>query len=76
MTVYREAIERYLAAVEPPAECAPLVAAVRGLSSRLDEDDGDAAMWREFRFLLRDLRGEVGGGIGDTLEAEFASLDG
>ena len=54
----------------------PLVEAARGLAARLDDDSSDAGMWREYRFVLRDLMGLVGTDVGDDLEAEFAALDG
>lgn len=71
-----EAVEKLIAAVQPPAEAAPLVAAVRGLAARLDGDDSDAGLWREYRFMLRDLREAASGDAGIDLEEEFAKLDG
>lgn len=71
-----EAVETFVVATTPPGEVAPLVAAVRGLAALLDADDSDPGIWREYRFMLRELREAVGSGVGDDLEAEFAALDG
>lgn len=71
-----EAVDRLVSAFEPLDAAAPLVAALRCLARRLDEDDSDSAMWREYRFMLRDLREAVGNDSSSSLEEEFAKLDG
>jgi len=71
---HAKAVKKLVGAVEPHAELAPLVAAVEGLAALLDANPEDPAVWREYRFMLRDLMGHVGGGVGDDLEQEFAAL--
>jgi hypothetical protein len=73
--VHLEAVDRLIAAVQPSEEAAPLVEAARGLAALLDLDGSDPAVWREYRFMLRDLREAVGGDSGADLEEEFARLD-
>lgn len=73
--MHSEAVDRFVELVVPSGELAPLVAAARGLASLLDADDSDSGLWREYRFVLRELREAVGSGVGDDLEAEFAALD-
>jgi len=49
----------------------------QALALLLDEDSSDSAVWREFRFMFRDLREAAGGSdLAQDLEKEFAALDG
>lgn len=69
-----EAVERFLASVVVPDAAAPLVAAVKGLAELLDLDGADASVWREYRFMLKELREAVAGGSSAGLEEEFGNL--
>jgi hypothetical protein len=40
----------------------------------LDADDSDSGLWREYRFMLRELMEAVGSDGGDSLDEEFAEL--
>lgn len=74
---HSEAVAALETVVAPGAEVRPLFEAVRALAGLLDEDDSDPALWREYRFLLRDLRVALdSGGVTDGLDEEFAELDG
>lgn len=51
---------------------AAVVQAVRSMAEHLDQDPGNAALWRQYREAVRELRADDGGPLGDDIEDLFS----